>query len=373
MMVRQASVGSLTLRPLARCAGVSVATVNHHFSTRDGVIAHLVAHAISRERRFYRRWAAVLATMKVTDVRSRAQLADVVFSDWIETNRVPLMLLLDVLQSRARGAFDLVDIESWQADAGEFWSVLCFGTAAHAKPALGYVLDEGAYSLGAGSVPLYRALRSACLARFIGRFAPSAAPGSNDFFSSIVALLEPGEAVPAVSSDQRVARIAHEAAAILRSQGVEAVTHRAVATGAGVPASTVVYHFGPREALISAGLYAIIEQFHRGLGTDDPQENADRLVKATGLIALASARMPGLVPHAIDMRRRRGENIARAALANFGVDVADGDDRLTAQAMAIAFFGMRTLDLAMHKAGDDRRAQLQSIWAGAPRRAGQSP
>lgn len=374
-MVGEAAVGRLTLRPLARRAGVSVATVLHHFPGRDGVLLGLAGQAIAAERAFHQRWLALASQTPRPDAAARRLLADLAFQDWIMCNRLAIMLLVDLLHARARAAACPAAIDVWVAEAEDFWSTMMFGVACHGRAALGFVLDEAVYAFGAWPNMRYRALRAACFERFITHLSPHGPPGSNCLVDALVRGLQPPASAPlppGKAQQRKAQQIADAAADRLLADGVDGVTHRAVAVAAGVPPATVVYHFGSRDTLISAGLYAVIARFHAQRASPQAGQPAhsDMLVQATSLIALASARQPALVPHAIDMRRRRGENISMETLAASGFPVAADDDRLTAQAIAIAFFGMRLIAMAT---GDDADtgAALRAVAAG--NRAPMSP
>ena len=64
------------------------------------------------------------------------------------------------------------------------------------------------------------------------------------------------------------------------------------------------------------------------------------------MIALASAREPSLLPHALDMRRRRGENWRASDMAPMGIGIGAGFDRAAAQVLSIAAFGMGMIGMA---------------------------
>ncbi len=129
-----------------------------------------------------------------------------------------------------------------------------------------------------------------------------------------------------------------------------------MALAAGVPASTVVLSFrrAPGDArrcrapcryraLPLAG-EAISGLIRGNAPPDDP--SVQDLIKATSMIALASAREPSLVPYAIDMRRRRGENWRASDMERLGIGIGAGFDRAAAQLLSIAAFGMGMIGMA---------------------------
>jgi AcrR family transcriptional regulator len=353
IIVRDGFAG-LTLRPLASSLGVSVAAISARMGTKDQLIDRIVDDAAQRDQLFFDRWSDLAAQIAPGDTAVRAALADLAFRDWMTAGRQQAIFLIELVHHHALQQAPSRMLDRWLARAGSFWSTLVFGSPALADLALGYVLDEAGFALGGGEDPAYASLRVLCLQRFADGLRPRGG-ASGSAIERLIALLEPDPFPIAATDDPKRQRIADSAAQIIVSQGMDAATHRSVALAAGVPASTVVYHFGGRAALVVAGLHAVIARFH---GTRD-RARADKiapgddaaardLVKATSMIALASVRELSLRPYALDMRRRRGENIRAADLASLGFasrsDAAF--DRATAQVVSIALFGMRMVAMS---------------------------
>lgn len=346
IIVRTGFAG-LTLRPLASSLGISVAAVSSRMGNKDQLIDRVVDLAAQRDQLFFDRWLDLAAHIVPVTGIARATLADLAFREWMTAGRQQAMFLIELVHDRAVRCQSSPVLDDWLARAGMFWSTLVFGSTALADLAIGYVLDEAGFALGAGSDPAYTMLRMLCLQRLADGVFPHGAT-SGISIERLIAILEP-EALPITAEDDpKRQRIADGAAQIIVSRGMEAATHRSVAIAAGVPASTVVYHFGGRAALVVAGLHAVIARFHRtrdrsraeGTLSQDDTQTRD-LVKATSMIALASVREPSLLPYALDMRRRRGENIRAIDLPSLGLDPNAGFDRTTAQVVSIAVFGMR--------------------------------
>lgn len=361
-------LSDLTLRPLAERAGVSVATLTHHFGHKQAVLDALIATSISRETTFYHAWEQTLSGLPIVLHDARARMASVVFEDWLARNRAPLLVLLDLLRSPDLSENGPQSLRQWIAIAGPFWSQLLFGVAERREPALGYVIDEAAFALGSLQQPLYRALRRLCLETLIGRTA-AGRPASDEeaeLFTALVAALAPSATPPASDQLGKRARAIVEATAdLLTSADHTSITHRSVAEATGVSAATVVYRFGSTEDLIVAGIYGVIDRFKRGAagaGPASPSPLAD-LVRATGVVALAGARMPMLAPHALDMRRRRGENVKADTLIEAGVPPALAADPIFRQQFAIALFGSRRLAYALGGVSDAEsgRAILEGL------------
>ncbi|WP_140847449.1 TetR family transcriptional regulator [Sphingomonas glacialis] len=366
-IIARGGLARLTLRPLAAQLGVSVAVISARMGSKDQLIDRAIDVAAQRDQRFGERWCDLAARIAPTDSATRAALADLAFRDWMTAGRRNVVFLIELVHDRALQDAASAALDRWLAQAGMVWSRLLFGTPALADLALGYMLDEASFALGAGDDPAYTLLRTLCLQRLTHGFARGGADGAA--IERLIAALAPEPLPIARDDDPKRQRIADSAARIIVSQGMEATTHRSVALAADVPASTVVYHFGGRAALVVAGLHAVIARFHgtrararaEGRLPADDAETRD-LVKATSMIALASVRETSLQPYATDMRRRRGENIRATDLAalGFGPAAAAGFDRATAQVISIALFGMRMVAMARKR---PERAQYRAAFA----------
>lgn len=359
-LVASEGIDGLTLRPLAQRTGLSVASVTHHLGSKRTMIDLLALVALRAELAFHADCRQRFESIALLPVAARARLADQVFGEWLDRNHLQLTFLIELVHARVREPGDCAVLENWFTEAGEFWSYMLFGTPAASKLAMGYILDEAAYSLGVGENLYYTALRSLCLERLVQGIFPADGVQSAvaEAFAAIVAALKPSVPdgfVRLAEEESKRDRIAACAADILSRRGIEGITHRSVGAAANVPPSTVVYHFGPREALISAGLHAIIADFHaqgnRNAATAPgvQEERARRLVVATTLIANSSARFPALRPDALDMRRRRGENIVLEGVRQMGFAEVEQLDRLSAQTLSVAYFGLRIMAMALRR------------------------
>ncbi len=374
-IVLRSGLAGLTLRPLAAQAGLSVAVISARMGTKEQLIERATDLVARRDAQFGDRWRDLAAQVVSSDAASRAALADLAFRDWVGAHRRNIIFLIELVHDRVLQDSASAALDRWLAQAGALWSSLLFDTPALGDLALGYMLDEASFALGTGDDPAYALLRTLCLQRFANGLARTGAAGAE--IERLIAALAPADLPIVRDDDPKRRRIADSAAHIIVSQGIEATTHRSVALAADVPASTVVYHFGGRDALVVAGLHAVIAHFH---GTRDRARAQHRLpvgdaetrdlVKATSMIALASVRETSLRRYAIDMRRRRGENIRTADLAAFGFGpaAAAGFDRAAAQIVSIALFGMRMVAMARKRPeGAQYRAAFAAYdaWASA--------
>lgn len=356
-IIASGGFAALTLRPLAASLGVSVAAVSARMGTKDRLVDRVVDLAAERDAPFFARWTRLAARIAPDDSIARAAVADLAFREWVTADRQQAIFLIELVHHHAVQQTPSDTLDRWLDRAGAFWSTLVFGSSALADLALGYILDEAGFALGARDDPAYAVLRTLCLQRFADGVMARGMTGAAEI-ERLIAVLEPDALPLADIDDPKRQRIADSAARIIVSQGMDAATHRSVALAAGVPASTVVYHFGGRAALVVAGLHAVIARFHgtrdraraAGIAPGDHAEARD-LVKATSMIALASVRENSLLPYALDMRRRRGENIRATDLASVGFSgcAETGFDRATGQVVSIALFGMRMVAMSRQR------------------------
>lgn len=347
----QGGLAALSLRPLAQRAGVSVAVIVARFGAKAGLLEQITGTAAAQDQAFFAKWRALADLPGDRTPEIRAALAELAFQDWVGKGCRRASLLIELVHDRALRPDPFPALEAWLADSGRFWAGLIFGTEALADLAQGYILDEAGFALAAADNPAYQLLRALCLRRFAaGILPPVPGPAGPGAVERLIEHLRPLPDAPAAGDETKRRHIAASAGQLIVSQGIGAVTHRSVALAARVPPSTVVYHFGAQPALVIAGLHAIVERFRKSVsasgGGDDGTPDVRNLVKATSLIALAAAREPGLVPAALDMRRRRGENITATGAARLGLEPAGAFDRTAAQVLSVALFGMQMVAMA---------------------------
>jgi hypothetical protein len=102
----------------------------------------------------------------------------------------------------------------------------------------------------------------------------------------------------------------------------------------------VAHYFRTRDDLIRGGIAAQILHARRELGGGKmPPADSDAmaLIRATHMVALAAARDAALRPYALDMRRRRAENV-RSGIG-LAIGGPAGLDGAAVQAAAMALIG----------------------------------
>ena len=347
--IAASGIHGLSLRTVAQDAGSSVGSLSYRIGDKRALITHLVddcrqefkqAAVIYRERaeRLDLTLPEVLAHLVIawldeaTAARREAVLAG-----------CELLLDATIDPVSYQGIGDLLD------DEDRFWSELLapsygavsdiFGSAIAA-----YCRDEMPFSIALGDNTDYRLLRVATVKRLAEGFAGNATGLARSFEALVAACGDTSTATPVpvdLPEGSKKAELAEHIAGLMAEQGLARVTHRVVAARSGVSNSTVAHHFRTRSELLQAGLGAQILRVRAGLRSgalpDAQHSDGMILIRSTHAVALAAARDPLFAPFALDMRRRRAENVHFAVGEALGG--ADGLDRAAVQAATIAMVG----------------------------------
>lgn len=161
-------------------------------------------------------------------------------------------------------------------------------------------------------------------------------------------------------------RIARAALAVVARDGVEGLTHRAVASAADVPLGSTTYHFTSREELLGAAL---------AHGVDEWRALVDRWAERIERDGLAAGLADGLARLIADERdfviveyELYGASVRRPELWPVSIEcaailpdmLARWTDPLTARALATAADGLTMEALATGRAPD--RDELRDVF-----------
>jgi AcrR family transcriptional regulator len=366
-IVAEKGLGGLTLRPLAQRLGTSVSAITHRFGQKGDVLAAVCAAAAAAEATMLAAWRRRFEGLGGLPAEAVAEIVDTILDDLVQAGRQSTRICCELIQAAAWQTELQASLAPWLAHRSAFWTFVAglakvrppfdLGAALHA-----YATDELAHGLALNDDPAYRWLRKLGVRRLCAGLFPGDRPWDAGSFDSVHAEL--GAGVAQIDRDGRyrvekrsemLAAVGRHIADLILHGGSEAVTHRSVGQRAGMPATTLVYHFPRQTDLLKAGLEAIIDSLQARVDQDArtnrgiDQSGAADIAVATFAIALAAARFPELRPFAADMRRRRGENgyiQLRRLSAN-----PDRIDMLTAQALSVAAIGDMLLRRANGTAG----------------------
>lgn len=346
-LVSTQGIKGLSLRALAQQMGLSLGSLSYRVGDKSALTA-LILNQEEKERVAWRaQWIERTALLDLTEPRILAAVLCAYLDEAAYNQREASILFCELLLDAMRvpenysGLLDLIGEEE------RFWTQMLgprHPAADLLDPAIAaYCRDELPFTLAANGDPDYRLLRMATISRVTEGLAGRGADLAPHFGTLTAAMARGGplqDAAADLPEGSRKAELAEHVAALILESGVASVTHRLVAAHAGVSNSSIAHHFRTSRELVEAGLNALILRARNALRSE-PLDDVHGLamVRATHSIALAATRDPMLVPAAIDMRRRRAENVrARMADRLGGVEAIDPAG-IQAALMILAGFG----------------------------------
>ncbi|MRW91484.1 hypothetical protein GJ699_15940 [Duganella sp. FT80W] len=381
-IVQRDGLAGLTLRPLAEALGVSVTVLSNHYGARIDVMAAVCRAASAQERALLDGWHATLTTLTTSATPGAAgapgtaaaaplpqatatpcplspiiaaELAEAILDDLATRQRAVSLLYLEILHACSWDATLAPAFATWSQARSAFWQA--FAAQAGLSPLLtasgwwqGYVIAELAYSMALNGQPSYRLLRRLCLRRLCAGGLAAANDNSDAaLFGVLQQQMSYDHAVPAPApAADWSAEAARASGMRLAAQGVNGVTHRAVAADIGIPHTTLSYRYPTQHELVSAGLESIIAHILAAMDADDldtlqrsRSENQGKkldLARASFAVALAATRMPELASRTLSMRSRRGGNLVKV-FRKYLPD-AQGIDALCAQVVSLGLLGL---------------------------------
>jgi AcrR family transcriptional regulator len=362
-IVDSEGLAGLGLRPLAEALGVSVTVLTSHYGARADVIAAICDAARLHDQREMDRWRTLLAELGPLSPAIAADLAETMLEE-LATQQRPLSLLyLELLHACTWDASLQPAFAAWSGERRRFWQE--FAGYAALAPALvasgwwhGYTVAELAYSAVLSPVTSYRMLRRLCLRRlFAGGLASRGDAGDSALFALLLGQMQ----IDDLRDEQADARVpAWDAPAAracgrrLAAQGVQGLTHRAIATDIGIPHTTLSYRYPAQRDLVIAGLESIVAHIRFAVDADSLTELQRLRVEGDGkqldlaranfAVALAATHMPELAAYTADMRSRRGNNLAKVFLKY--LPQARGIDALCAQVISMGLTGLTNTEPA---------------------------
>lgn len=349
----------LSMRTVAQDAGSSLGSLNYHIGDKAALVAELIGQEQRDQAALHAVW---LRRGGALDLAAPGALAAVVtgYLDEAATERrdraltrCELLLEAEIDPDGHAGLGSMIDAEEG------FWVALLARDHGPRAQHLGravcaYCHDELPFSLAVGNNSDYRLLRSATVARLSAGWAGD---GSGDGaglalrFDALVAACGESPAGTPLPVDlpegSRRAALAGDIARLILERGIASVSHRSVAARAGVSNSSVAHHFRTRDDLLMAGFGAMIQGMRRAIGPGASWSDAGMvLMRATHAIAIAAARDPALRPFALDMRRRRAENVRETIRQWLTGDAEGAIDGAAIQSASMVIIGSRLMALA---------------------------
>lgn len=333
--------GGLTLRPLAKRLGYPIATFARQVGSKDELLDHLIALAACADQEDLKPWLRLVESFEKLPLEAAIEITEEVLRMRCGTGRPRSHFKCEVIQAAATNPRLRRAITEWIAVDRQLWQSLVH-RAEEIPEALdmvaaleAFAVDDAARALIIDEFDAYRWMRREGIRRlwhglFTGKpsvpsvlymraLSDQQSPNGNPFWSAKTLT---------TMRDQNFGAII---ANLILDTGTDSVTHREVARRAGMPHSSVAYHYPMQDDLVELGMNAIVEMVRsESLAAMNSKELplvAGQLAYASFAIALAAVRRPNLRPIAREMRRRRGENLMpwlqQNAPADVPVEVAD--------------------------------------------------
>jgi AcrR family transcriptional regulator len=340
---------SVTARSLAELSGQSASAVNYHFGGREGLLAATFEAAVAEVGTWRSGWSLTLQAAPPPEA----------FPGWflaITLDRLasrPMFLVLRELRHHAARTPTYRDLARREAtEADQFWvdALVRFGLPGDAA---GTCSDftESILGIHGGSPdhPDQNVWLAETTKRFCARVAGNRGPAPGwDGWRKFARTRRGPSPLSEVAAPSAV-RIATSAAELLGREGMEALTHRAVAAEVGLSLAAVSGYFPSKTSLVRGAFDRLISTISAVRGEivpeqEDPQPishvagtTAETLFDAKGSAApwllafdemlTAAIRDPDLRRDAEDLRASRGENSAGLlARVKHGSDPVDGLD-----------------------------------------------
>lgn len=343
-------VAGMSLRTVAEAADTSVGSISYRIGDRAALITAVLDREIELMAETRAQWRERVGEV---DVLASGILPDLV-CEWLDQGAGPrrtsaiVACELALLASRDPQALPAIGTLFEQAEA--LWRDLLRGAARGetlARLIARYCLDEQVFSIVLSDETDYRLLRHSTVRGMLRSGSGAVDPSLTQWHMALVDRL----AVPAAAAldEQAIvpqgtkAAIAEHIADIIVRQGVGALSHRTVAQAAGAATSSVAHHFPSHRDILFAGVEAVYRRLRSQIHASSARLGNGDIIRLTHECALAALADTAFRPFAIDMRRRRAENVHHLYAQWLGIP--ENSDRARVQAMVIASIGdgLRTL------------------------------
>jgi TetR/AcrR family transcriptional regulator, regulator of biofilm formation and stress response len=262
----------VTFRLVAEAAGLSVATVQHHFGTKEGLLHQALRGALAADAS---RLHTLATTINPHQPLTRAEIHALVRSlvmDACGANAARTRARLAALMAATRDRTAQAAARRWLAAYRHFFESVLRELAPQPREAARFLVDA---MLGVEIVSLgcrWNALVPLLNDELLGYLVDAAlmqgkAACPPAFRSNVAAMLHARALEPATPLAGKAAEARRQllsaAAFVLARGGANELTHRAVAKEAGVSASSATYHFGTVGELMHAAYRHIHDGFAR--------------------------------------------------------------------------------------------------------------
>ncbi len=349
-VVAAKGLSGMSLRTVAEEAGTSVGSISYRIGDRTALVSAMLDREIELMAEARAEWRERLGSL---DPVAIGILPDLI-CEWLDQGagqrRTSAIVTCELTLLASREPAALPRIAELLNEGEALWrDILAQAPQAErlANLIASYCLDEQPFSILLADETDYRLLRHSTIQGLLRNPAAPGAPALSQWHMALVDRL----AVPAASAHDETAKVpegtkgllADHIADLIADQGVGALSHRTVAQAAGVATSSVAHHFPTQRDILFAGVEALYRRMRSQIQASNATVRNREIARLTHECALQALTDPAVRPFAIDMRRRRAENV-HAQFAEW-LGIPAGSDRARVQAMVIALIGagLRTM------------------------------
>ncbi len=344
-VIAQRGLAGMSLRVVAEAAGLSVGTISYRIGDRAALVQAVVRREAELAAASRELWRARAGRI---DVIAAGLLPDLVAA-WLDEaaamGRVSAICRCELVVAANRPSEARPEIGGIFDEIEGLWRDL-LGEAPETVPLAAaitdYCADELPFTILLAGEPDYRLLRQSTLRALIDLFLGARLPDRGTWHMTLVDRLGDLSAI-ARSVDGMIpqgmkAAIAERSADLILESGVDSLSHRTIAQASNAPVSTVAHHFPTVRDLVRGGVEALIHRMQSEIRstTDGSVPSGLAVIRMGHELALAALRLAELTPFAIDMRRRRAENVHQMIAGLLG---NQGADRATSQAVVMMLIG----------------------------------
>lgn len=343
IVIAQRGLSAMSLRTVAEQAGISVGSISYRIGDRAALVSAIVDREIELLAKVGCSWRQRLTGVDPV----AANIVPDLVCEWLDMadRRVSAIVTCELALLASRDAQALSAVTTLLEDGERLWHDILGGAADRqplARRIARYCLDEQPFSLLLANNPDFRLLRYSTVRGLLRDGSGADMGASNDWHMGLVDRL----AVPAAAALGKAAEtpegtkaaIADHIADVIVAQGVGALSHRVVAQASAMAASSVAHHYPTQRDILFAGVEAIYRRMRAGIkASNAAAPDGGDVVRLTHECALTAIWNPDFLPFAIDMRRRRAENVHVQAAQ--WLSIPAGSDRARVQAMVMALIG----------------------------------
>lgn len=333
----------MSLRTVADQAGISVGSISYRIGDRATLVSAIVQREIELLAAVGERWQGRLAGV---DPVAAHILPDLI-CEWLDLaeRRTSAIVTCELALLASRDAQAMPDVKALLDHGDKLWSDLLGNRSDRSvlsRRIARYCLDEQPFSLLLANNVDYRLLRHSTVRGLLRDHSPPVGGDRDAWHMQLVDRL----AVPAAAALGKAAEmpegakavIAEHIADVIITQGVGALSHRVVGQVSAMAASSIAHHYPTQRDILFAGVEAIYRRMRADIRASNAQApGSGDVMRLTHDSALTALWNPDFIPFAIDMRRRRAENV-HVQVAQW-LDIVPESDRARVQAMVMALIG----------------------------------